>query len=91
MFRNILYKGMSSLGSGKAKIFDQASHNCRQTQEQHLFRIWRRNANSSYGQKHDFHTLKTLADFKRSVPVNTYENIFPYMYAIDGGRKKCID
>jgi hypothetical protein len=79
MFRNILYKGMSSLGTLKAKLFDQASRNCRETQEQHLFRILHRNTHSSYGRKHGFHALKTLTDFKKSVPINTYDSIFPYV------------
>jgi hypothetical protein len=90
MFRNILYKGMSSLGTGKAKLFEQASQNCRDTQEQRLFSIISRNAGSSYGKDHGFHLLKTLDDFKRSVPVNTYENLFPYIDRSMSGEKKVL-
>ncbi len=90
MFRSALYKGFALLGAQKARMFEQASASCADTQLRHLLAIIRRNENSSYGIKHDFHSIKTVADFKKSVPINTYEDLFPYISRSMSGEKKVL-
>ena len=90
MLRSALYKGFALLGAQKARTFEQASASCADTQLRHLLDIVHRNENSIYGKEHGFSSIKGLADFKKAVPINTYEDLFPYISRSMAGEKKIL-
>ncbi len=87
MFRNILYKGFGLLGTQKARLFEDASLNCKDSQSARLLSIVGRNKNSVYGKKYNFASVKTYADFKKVCPINTYEDLLPYISRSMEGEK----
>ncbi len=90
MFRNILYKGFGLLGSKKAKSFEQATFHCERSQLERLTSIINSNKNSVYGKEHGFSSVKTFLDFQKAVPVNTYENLLPYISRTMEGDKSIL-
>jgi len=90
MFRNILYKGFGLLAAQKAKQFEQASRNCEGSQLERLTSIVSRNSNTVYGNEHGFSSIKTFSDFKKAVPINTYENLLSYIRRSMEGEKSVL-
>jgi hypothetical protein len=43
------------------------------------------NAETTYGREHGFASIRTVADFQRAVPINTYEKLRPYVDRIAEG------
>jgi hypothetical protein len=56
-----------------------ASRNPRQTQERLLLEILRKNAGTHFGQRYGFAAISDYAGFARSVPVQTYETLRPFV------------
>ena len=66
-------------GRKKLKQLDTKSKDCRSAQEAVLDGILGWAAETEYGKKHGFGEIKTLEDFQRKVPINTYESLEPYI------------
>jgi hypothetical protein len=62
-----------------ASRFDDATWDPRRAQEQKLLEIVRRNENTDYGREHGFADVRSIADFQRAVPQNSYETLSPYI------------
>ncbi len=45
---------------------------------------------TEFGQKYFFSKLLTVADFKKAVPINTYEDLFPYIKKILEGQSNIL-
>jgi hypothetical protein len=52
--------------------------NCAETQLKLLFDIIVRNQNCAFGRKYGFANIKTLADFRKNVPITDWEDLEPY-------------
>jgi hypothetical protein len=61
------------------KRLNAALEDADQVQSRVLHEHIRRNANSAYGREFGFNQIKTLQDFRRQVPLQTYEDIRPYV------------
>ncbi len=59
--------------------FHEATKSPREVQQALLQRILRFQANTSYGIDHGFAGIQTIADYRRQVDVNPYENLAPYI------------
>jgi hypothetical protein len=57
----------------------------RRYQEQALLAIVGANAATRYGREHDFAKIRSIADFRAAVPVNTYEELRQYVDAMADG------
>lgn len=68
-----------------ANKFDDATWDPRAAQEQKLLEIIRRNEGTVYGKEHDFRGVKTIDDYQRNVPQNTYETLSPYIDRVTAG------
>jgi hypothetical protein len=90
MFRNILYKGFGLLGSRKARLFEQASFDCKASQLKRLVSIINANKNSIYGKGHGFSSIQSFADFQKAIPVNAYEDLLPYITRSMEGEKSIL-
>lgn len=74
--------------SGKsARRFEQASLDPERIQQDKLLWIIQRNKNTEYGKKHGFDSIKKHDDYRRNVPVITYEDIRADMDRVLNGEK----
>ena len=48
-------------------------------QEKTLFEILFRAENTEYGKKYNFESIKNISDFQKNVPINSYEDFFPFI------------
>jgi nucleoside-diphosphate-sugar epimerase len=54
-------------------------------QREALLRILAANADTTYGREHSFAKLRSVEDFRRAVPINTYEELRPYIDRVADG------
>ena len=54
-------------------------------QQQALQRILTANAETTYGRQHGFASLRTVHDFRQAVPINSYEDLRPYVDRVADG------
>jgi hypothetical protein len=67
------------------KLLDRITADPARFQEEALRRILAANAETTYGREHGFGTIGTVAEFQRTVPINTYEELRPYVDRIADG------
>jgi len=60
---------------------------CQQTIFEHLINTAK---NTQFGKDHYFNKIKTIADFRKAVPVKDYENIKPYVEQIFKGKQNVL-
>lgn len=58
--------------------FIEQCETCAETQHKLLLDIIARNQNCAFGRKYGFAKIKTLADFRKNVPVTEWETLEPY-------------
>ncbi|NKB49453.1 MAG: hypothetical protein GKS02_08820 [Alphaproteobacteria bacterium] len=68
---------------GAWRRFLKAAATPRQSQETALLRILRANANSEFGRAHGFAEIKEIDQYRRAVPVQTFETLHSYAIAQD--------
>lgn len=61
------------------RIFEYSTKDPLKTQHSVLLQYLQRNKNTEYGRAHNFATLRTIDDFRRSVPLNDFEMLRPYV------------
>lgn len=59
--------------------YRQAQQDPWKVQEELLRRILKRNKGTAYGKKHGFSTISSYEDYRKRVPVVTYEDLLPYI------------
>ncbi|MGL6094900.1 MAG: GH3 family domain-containing protein, partial [Fimbriiglobus sp.] len=65
--------------------FEHDCLNPQAVQERLLFDILRRQAGTGFGRDHHFSVARTVADFRRTVPVAPYEYVEPYVERLKNG------
>lgn len=55
-----------------------------------LQKIVRTQANTAFGRDHHFHEIKTVADFRRNVPIGPYERLQPYIDRVAAGETEAL-
>ena len=69
----------------RLEAFQLATHSPQQVQEELLRLILARQAGTDFGNKHHFSSIRTVDDFRRSVPVAPYEYFEPYIKRVTHG------
>jgi len=69
----------------KLNAFEHATHHPREMQDALLRGILAHQAGTDFGRRHHFGDMRTLADFRRNVPVLTYEYLEPYITRVGKG------
>jgi GH3 auxin-responsive promoter len=70
--------------------FHQATQCPKERQEQLLLEIIRSHASCSYGRDHHFDSIRTIADYRRQVPINPYENLASYIQRMMKGETNAL-
>ncbi|MCS7166710.1 MAG: GH3 auxin-responsive promoter family protein [Gemmatales bacterium] len=73
-----------------AEAFAQATQQPREVQEALLRRILTRHAPTEFGREHHFSEIRTLADYRRHLPIRCYEDFEPYIEQVKRGRLKVL-
>lgn len=68
----------------------QKSGDIKVVQQEKLFSILTKNAQSEYGRQYDFAGITTAEAFQKQVPITTYEDYKPYIDKIARGEKKVL-
>jgi hypothetical protein len=70
--------------------FEAACTDPQTVQTELLFRILRTQADTQFGRDHHFAAIRTLADYRRSVPVAPYEYVAPYIEKVQRGQTRAL-
>jgi len=70
--------------------FLRDAHAARRVQEKVLLEKIARNADSEYGRAHGFSKIKSYEDFVRQVPVQSYEDLRPYVSKVMDGQTRAM-
>lgn len=70
--------------------FLHAAHRAAATQERVLLTKIRRNANSLFGREHGFDKIHSYREFAERVPIQTYEQIKPYVQRVMAGETDAL-
>lgn len=81
----IVIKGNSSL-----RHLEKSSENPMKENEKLLKKILKANANTEYGKSHGFADIKTIDEFRKRVPVSTYEDYAPFIEREKNGEKNVL-
>src|SRR5262249_22070941 len=69
----------------KLNAFDLATHDPQGTQEAKLGEILRQQAQTDFGRRHHFQDIHNVADFRRNLPIASYEYFEPYIQRMTKG------
>lgn len=83
--RLIVIKGNSSL-----RHLENSSLNPMKENEELLKKILKSNANTEYGKAHGFADIKSVEEFRKKVPVSTYEDFAPYIERVKNGENNIL-
>ena len=70
--------------------YSSAAAHLRQSQERLLFTYLRRNQDTLFGRNHHFHTIRSIEEYRRHVPVRVYQDFWPYIKDIREGRSQIL-
>jgi hypothetical protein len=72
------------------RAFLRAADDARRHQEQLLRRILLRHRHTDFGRRHKFAEIRSLADFRRNVPIHKYEDLEPYLNRVQRGQTDAL-
>ena len=78
---NIIIKGLAL----RARTFEEATKDPIFAQEKVLLKYIGRNRNAEYGKKYKFASIRSIEDFRRTVPLVSYSSILPYIERMKDG------
>ena len=101
LFRRGLQRAFQLLVTGLGKLvaipvrrrlrqFEAATHDPAALQEAVLRRILARQVETAFGRDHHFELIRTVADFRRQVPVAGYEALEPYILRVRKGETAAL-
>ena len=73
-----------------ASHFDDATWTPREAQEKKLLELVARNKDTAFGKEHGFGSVRSIEDYRRAVPMNTYENLTPYIDRVFAGEQNVL-
>lgn len=74
----------------RTRIWRRASKNVEATQAKILMELLSRNAQTQFGQKHSFGTIDSVSAFQKAVPVQSYEDVKPFIDEIATGAQNVL-
>jgi len=74
----------------KAYFFERSTLNPANAQKKVLLEFIKRNKKSAYGREHSFNSINSVAEYQKKVPVNSYNNLQPYVDKLLSGEKNIL-
>ncbi len=72
------------------RAFEAATHNPQAVQEALLRRILQRHGDTDFGHDHHFDSIRTVADYRKHLPISQYEYHEPYLNRVRQGNWKAL-
>lgn len=72
------------------KQFEATTHRPAETQQRVLNRLLKNNAQTAFGKEHGFDAMRTVADFKRGTPIQSFSGFDPWVDRIAAGEKAVL-
>lgn len=69
-----------------AEAFEQSTRSPREVQLDLLHRILQHHRKTHFGRQHGFSVIRTLEDYRRNLPIRTYEDFEPYIEQVKRGQ-----
>lgn len=69
---------------------DDITYNPMRSQEEFVMRLTRENARTEYGRRYDFTHIHSIEEFRKYLPLTTYEDYIPYIESITNGKKNIL-
>ena len=69
---------------------EDITYNPMRSQEDFVMRLMRENAKTVYGKKHGFKSIRNMEDFRRYIPLTTYDDYAPYIERIVNGERNIL-
>lgn len=77
-------------GQNVRNRLEDITYNPMRSQEEFVMRMMRENAQTEFGQAHNFKNIHTLDDFKRYIPLTTYDDYVSYIERISNGERNVL-
>ena len=77
-------------GQNVRNRLDDITYNPMRSQEEFVMRMMRENAQTEFGQAHNFKNIHTLDDFRRYIPLTTYDDYASYIERISNGERNVL-
>lgn len=94
MFRKVLINTVGKLIAWpirrRLRTFDRVTQAPQPLQEELLLSILRAQVDTQFGRDHGFAKIRTVADFRRQVPVAPYEYVHPYIEKVQRGDVRAL-
>jgi hypothetical protein len=90
ILRNVLGRVAAFSVRRRLAAFEEATRHPKEVQEELLHRILLRQASTAFGKDHFFSTIRTLGDFRKSIPVRDYAYVEPYMHRVLKGETTAL-
>ena len=74
----------------KLRRFIRSLDTARDVQRETMLLRIRRSADTRFGRDHDFAAIRNLEDFRRAVPISSYESASPYIAQVIGGEMDAL-
>lgn len=73
-----------------SELFYHSITNIEEAQAKKLFHIIEENKETDFGRKNSFHTIKSVTDFRSSVPITKYEDYEEYITQVADGKQNVL-
>lgn len=88
--RKLLYKVIAFPIRRRWQIIEEATQQPQLVQEALLERILKRQVDTDFGREHHFAAIRTVADFRRQLPIASYEFYEPYIARMRRGQLQAL-
>ena len=69
---------------------EDITYNPMRSQEEFVMRMMRENSKTVYGRKYGFKSIRNLDDFRRCIPLTTYDDYISYVERVANGEKNVL-
>lgn len=90
LMRKVVLRAVAIPLERRLARFEAATHDPQRLQEAVLLDILATQADTAFGRDHHFAAMRSVADFRRNVPVAGYEAVEPYMARVRKGETKAL-
>ncbi|MBA3314141.1 MAG: GH3 auxin-responsive promoter family protein [Planctomycetota bacterium] len=87
---SLIFRALDRKARRLGAEFSQAADRPEDTQLRLLKTIVRRERNTGFGRDHKFSEIRTVADFRRQVPIGGYERLAPYIDRVLNGETEAL-
>lgn len=81
---------VQAVARAKCALFMYHAERVEQQQSAFLLDVVRRNAGTDFGRDHAFGEIRSIADFRKRVPIRDYEYVEPYVRAVMAGNARAL-